>query len=156
MAYNAVDLIDKAIKLAIRKKIIYEKIGKDNWNVPSIKIMSKVLAKEMDKTVKYYETLENAIGKIEFDEIDFYIYDKMSFLIDEFNKEIHVTEIDNIKGYLKFSLDLEKDVKSLFIDIQGRFVKNESDLHTKTYEVLSDIINNKSINIEVLEKILKE
>jgi len=155
MGYNVVDLIDKAIKVSIRKKEIYENIGKEKCNIPCMEIMSKVLVKEIDKTIKYYETLKIEIGKVEFEEIDLYIYDKMSFLIDEFNKRIYMTKINNVKEYLKFSLDLEKDVRSLLIDIQGRFVKNTSDLHTKTYEVLSYMINNKIKNIETLEKTLK-
>ena len=155
MAYNIIDLIDKAIKLAVRRRKIYEKIEKEKCDIPSIEIMSKVLEREIDKTIKYYETLKNEVGIVEFDEIDFYIYDKMSFLIDEFNKKIYFAEINNIKEYLKFSLDLEKDTQSLLIDVQGRFVKNESDLNTKTYKILSKMIKNKDRNIEVLRKVLK-
>lgn len=155
MGYNVIDLINKAIKLAIRRRKIYENIGKDKCDIPSIEIMSKVLEKEIDRTIKYYETLKNEINGVEFDEIDFYIYDKMSFLIDEFNKKIHVTEINNVREYLKFSLDSEKDGQSLLIDLQGRFVKNASDLNTKTYEILSNMIDNNARNIAVLEKILK-
>ena len=82
----------------------------------------------------------------------------MSFLVDEFSKKIYVTKIDdinNIKEYLKFSLDLETDTQSLLIDIRGRFVKNTCDAQTKTYKILSDMINNKDSNIAVLQKILK-
>jgi RNA processing factor Prp31 len=117
--------------------------------------MSKVLAREIDKTINYYEELKKEINQVEFDEIDFYIYDKMSFLIDQYNKRTCVVEISNIKEYLKFSLELEKDGKSLLIDIQGRFVKNRSDLQTKTYEILSNMINNKAVNIAALQEILK-
>ncbi|MBC8060890.1 MAG: hypothetical protein H7Y18_09510 [Clostridiaceae bacterium] len=155
MGYNVIDLIDKAIKVSIRKKEIYKSIGKENCDIPSIQIMSKVISKEIDKTIKYYETLKVEIGDVEFEEIDLYIYDKMSFLIDEFNKRVYVTKINNVKEYLKFSLELEKDVQSLLIDVQGRFVKSTSDLHTKTYEILTFMINNKAQNIATLEKTLK-
>lgn len=155
MGYSIIDLLDKSIKVAIHRKKIYEDIGKEKYDIPSIGIMSKVLAREMDKTINYYEALKNEIKQVEFDEIDFYIYDKMSFLIDEYNKKTCVTEISNIKEYLKFSLDSEKDEKSLLMDVQGRFVKNEIDLKTKTYEILSNMINNKAVNIAVLQKILK-
>ena len=155
MAYNIVDLINKSIKLATRRKKIYEDIGKEKCDIPSIEIMSKVLAKEIDKTITYYEVLKSEIPIVEFDEIDFYIYDKMSFLIDEFNKKLYVAEIHNVKEYLRFSLDLEKDVQTLLIDLQGRFVKNSSDLKTKTYEILSNMIKNKDINIEVLKRLTK-
>lgn len=155
MGYNVTDIINKAINITIRKKTIYESVGQIKCDIPSIEIMSKVLIKQMDRTIKYYEELKNEVSRLSFEEIDFYIYDKISFLIDEFSKRIYETKINNINEYLKFSLDLEKDVKSLFIDIQGRYVKNTSDIHTKTYEILSDMINNKENLITTLEKIIK-
>jgi hypothetical protein len=156
MGYNVIDLIDKAIKGAIRRKELHENIGREKCDIQSIKIMSKVLVKEIDRTIQYYEILKKEIDIVEFEEIDFYVYDKISFLIDEFNKKIYMPPIDNIREYLKFSLHIEKDLKSLLIDVQGRFVKNTSDLNTKTYEILSDMINNKASIIEVLEKILNK
>jgi len=50
--------------------------------------MSTVLIKQMDKTIEYYEKLKKVISGMEFEEIDFVIYDKMSFLIDEFNRKV--------------------------------------------------------------------
>lgn len=155
MGYNIIDLINKAINIAIRKKTIYKSVGQLNHDIPSIEIMSKVLAKEIDKTIKYYEELKSELSGVKFEEIDFYIYDRQSFLIDEFNKKIYTTEINNIKEYLKFSLDLEKDGKSLLIDVQGRFVQNTSDTKTRTYKILSDMIINKDNLISALEKIIK-
>ena len=155
MGYNVIDLINKSIKIANRKKAIYESVGQRKCDIPSIEIMSKVLSKEISKTILYYEELKNELSESKFEEIDFYIYDKMSFLIDEFNKKIYATEINNIKEYLKSALNLEKDGKSLLIDVQGRFVKNTSDIHTKTYKILSDMINNKDNLIMTLEKIIK-
>lgn len=143
MGYNVIDLIDKSINIDIKKKAVYESVGQRKCDIPSIEIMSKVLAKEISKTIKYYEKLKNEVSESEIEEIDFYIYDKMSFLIDGFNKNIYATEINNIKEYLKFSLELEKDGKSLLIDVQGRFVKNANDINTKTYKTLSDMIINK-------------
>jgi hypothetical protein len=155
MGYNVVDLIDKAINIAGRRKNIFENIGEQKSDIPSIKIMSKVLAKEVDKTIQYYETLKKEIGDSELEEIDFGIYDKLSFLINEFNKKIYVFEVNSVREYLKFSIDLQKDTYSLLIDIQGRFVKNTSDMHTKTYMILSDIISNIEGHIATLENTLK-
>ncbi|ERI94207.1 hypothetical protein HMPREF1982_01219 [Clostridiales bacterium oral taxon 876 str. F0540] len=152
MGYNAIDLINKAINITNRKRTIYESLEQRKCNIPAVKIMSKALIKEIDRTIQYYEELKN---EVEPEEIDFYIYDKMSFLIDEFNKKIIVTEINNIKDYLKFSLDLEKRGKSVLIDVQGRFVRNKSDINTKTYKILSDMINNKEKLITTLEKIME-
>ena len=155
MGYNVADIIDKAIKIAIRKKSIYENIGQEKCDIPSIKIISRVLIKQIDKTIEYYEALLKEIDNTEFEEIDFSIYDKMSSLINDYNKRINVVEINNVREYLKFSLGLEKSVYSLQMDIQGRFVKNASDIHTKTYKILADIIDNKAKHIAILEKILE-
>jgi hypothetical protein len=108
----------------------------------------------MDKTIQYYETLKKEIEDKNYEEIDFGIYDKMSFLINEFNENISVPEINNVKSFLEFSLVLQKDTYALFVDIQGRFVKNTSDTHTKTYAILSDIINNKAKFIKMLERFI--
>lgn len=155
MGYNIIDVIDKAINIAKRRKTIFETIGEEKCNIPSMKIISKVLVKEVDKAILYYETLRKEIGNVDFEEIDFATYDKMSFLINEFNKKIYVPEINNVREYLKFSLTLEKDIYSLLIDIQGRLVKNINDVNTKTYKILSHIIHNVDMQIAAIEKTLK-
>jgi hypothetical protein len=158
MGYNVIDLIDKVKKIANRKRTIYESLGQkkcDIYDITSIEIMSRVIAKEMENTVKYYEELKNEVSENKIEEIDFFTYNKMSFLIDEYNKNIFVTDINNIKEYLKLSLDLEKDGKSVLIDVQGRFVQKTSDTQTKTYKVLSYMIINKENLISRLEKSIK-
>lgn len=154
MGYNIIDIINKSINIAVRRKAEYEDIGK-RCNKQSIKIMSVVLVKQLDKSIQYYEKLKKVISGMEFEEIDFVIYDKMSFLIDEFNRKVYKPEINNVRDYLKSFLDLEKDLYSLLVDVQGRFVKNTSDVSTKTYTILSHIINNEASHISTLEKMLK-
>jgi len=156
MGYNIIDLIDKAITITIKRKAIYKNIGDEKSSNPRIKIMSKVFIKEIDETILYYKKLKEEIADKSPEEINFGIYDKMSFLINEFNKKTYITNTTNIKGYLKFSLDLEKDVFSLLIDLQGRFVKTEDDTRTKTYKILSCIIKNKTRQIEMLETVLNK
>ncbi|KJR48824.1 hypothetical protein UF75_0711 [Desulfosporosinus sp. I2] len=154
MGYNVTDIINKAVAIAIKRRTINETIGQENPDNLSIKIISNVLIKELDKTIEYYETLLSKISDVEFEEIDFSIYDKMSSLINDFNKRIDIEiKINNVREYLRFSLELEKSIYSLMMDIQGRFVKNTSDIHSKTYKILSNIIDNKVKHIEMLEKI---
>lgn len=155
MGYNILDIIDKAMNIAIKRKNIYEKLGEEKTNIPSIKVISKVLAKELNNTIEYYVKLKRVIGSIELEEIDFNIYDKMSFLISAFNNKISVPEITNIREYLNFILGLEKDLYSLLIDLQGRFVNNTSDVQTNTYKILSSMIAAKRKQIETLEKFFK-
>ena len=51
MGYNVADIINKAIKIALRRRTIYEKIGQEKYDILSIKIISTVLIKEVDRTV---------------------------------------------------------------------------------------------------------
>lgn len=155
MAYNVIDLINKSIDMEERRKKLYENIGKQQKEHSSIKIMSKVLIKNIDKTIKHYKDLNKELKNIELEEIDFWTYDKISFLINQYNKKEYEVSFDNVGDYIKFSLNLEKDMYSLLIDIQGRFVKDIKDTYTKTYEILSDIISSRAKHIETLEKILK-
>lgn len=83
MGYNVIDVINKAINITIRKRTIYESLEQRKCDIPAVKIMSKVLVKEIDRTIQYYEKLKN---ELEFEEIDFYIYDKISFLMNLIKK----------------------------------------------------------------------
>lgn len=155
MGYNVVDLIDKAIDIAIRRKNILGDIGQEKSDIQAIQIMSKVLSKEIGKTIEYYGTLKKEINNADIEEIDFVIYDKISFLINEFNKRIYVSEINNVREYLEFSIYLLRDTNSLLVDIQGRLIKNIWDINTKTYKILSDLIRNIEGHIDTLEKNLR-
>ena len=152
MGYNVADIIEKAVNIAIKRKALYEDIEQENSDALSIKMISRILIKEVDRTIEYYKALSKEINDTEFEEIDFSIYDKMASLINDFNKRISIAKINNVREYLEYSLGFERSIYSLLMDIQGRFVKNTSDVHTKTYKILSDMINNKIKHIEILEK----
>ena len=152
MGYNIIDIIDKGINIANIRRSTLENIVKEKKDIPSIEVVSKALIKGIDKNIQYYENLKKEVGDTEFEEIDFVTYDKISFLIGEFTKKVCVPEIKNIRDYLKFTLELERDVYSLLVDIQGRFVKSNDDIRTRTYKILSDIIDNKQKRIEILQK----
>lgn len=155
MGYNIIDILNKGIDVSTKRKAIFEAIGQKNCDIPSIKIMSTVLSKQVDRTIKYYKELKKEITPEECDEIDFVIYDKISFLINEFSSRLYVPEIDNIRDFLRFSLNLEKDLYSLLVNIQGRLVKNTNAEQTKTYETLTKAIKNVSSHIETLKDLLK-
>lgn len=156
MGYNIVDILNKAITIISTKREIYESIGRKKCDIPKVQVMSKVLIKQANSTIQRYEELKREIGDNEVEEIDFGVYDKMSFLINEFNRKVYAPEISNVREFLEFSLNLEEDTHSLLIDIQGRFVKKASDIHTKTYKILSDIINSKAEHIFTLKKMLNK
>ena len=152
MGYNVLEVIDKAIDIQNRRKIILKSVLGEDKAIPAIILISKVLCNQIDDIIKYYYELKDEIRDTEYEEIDIITYDKISFLINEFNNIIYNQDIKNGKDYLKFSLNLAKDTYSLFIDIQGRLVKNINDTSTKTYDILSKIINNIKKEIQTIEK----
>ena len=154
MGYNVLDIIDKAINIENRRKTIIKSVVVKDKSIPAIVLISKILCRQIDEIIKYYEDLKAEIRNTGFEEIDIITYDKISFLINEFNTKIYIQDIENGKDYFRFSLNLAKDTYSLFIDIQGRLVKNIDDTRTKTYDILSKIINNIRKQIETIEKII--
>ena len=136
LGYNIIDIIDKAIAIAYKRKELYTEISNQNHQPPAIKILAKVLADNVDKTFLFYENLKKEVDDEEVEKIDFVIYDKISFLINQFNLRIHTTDATTPKEFLKFSLNFEKEILTLFLDIQGRLVKNSSDTVSTTYVIL--------------------
>ncbi|MGK0466673.1 hypothetical protein [Clostridium sp.] len=151
MGYNIIDVIDKAITIPQKRKDLYTQISNQLSQHPVVKILSKVLADNVDKTLFYYKKLKAEIKPNEMDMIDFGIYDKISFLINQFNLRIYVTDAATPKDFLSFSTELEKEILALLLDIQGRLVKTSSDTTSTSYTTLSNMIKLKTKLIENLE-----
>ena len=156
MGYNAIDLLDKSIFIANKRKEIYTKIGEKNTSNTALLLISKVLVKNVEKSIQYYKKLKNEISEDILEDIEFTAYDKISFLINEFNKKLLVPDISDVKELLGFSLEFEKLLYALFIDIQGRLVQKEEDTDSTTYKLLSNIIRRKEKQLESLEKAIKD
>ncbi|SHK77046.1 hypothetical protein SAMN02745163_04431 [Clostridium cavendishii DSM 21758] len=154
MAYDITDIIDKAINIANKRKKIYIKIAETSNN-DCVKVFSNVLVKNVDRNISYYETLKSQVTNNTIEEIGIDIYDKISFLINEFNNRHYTPEINNTKDFLKFSINFEKDIDALFIDIQGRLVKTSNDTDSITYNSLYEIIKAKENLIKSLEQLSK-
>jgi len=156
LGYNAIDLLDKSIFIANKRKEIYTKIGEKNTSNTALLLISKVLVKNVEKSIQYYKKLKNEISEDILEDIEFTAYDKISFLINEFNKKLLVPDISDVKELLGFSLEFEKLLYALFIDIQGRLVQKEEDTDSITYKLLSNIIRRKEKQLESLEKAIKD
>lgn len=155
MAYNVLDLLDKAINIAEKRKKLYnDALFKTSKN-SSIYVLINVLLKNMDRTIEYYEKLKLEAVTVTGEEIDFVIYDKISFLVNEFNHKLFIPENLTTKILLESSLDIEKDILALYIDVQGRFVKNEGDTRTNIYKILSSLILQKQKKVTELEAFIK-
>jgi hypothetical protein len=153
LGYNIIDIIDKAINIANMRKKLYTEISNESHQSHAVKIISKVLADSVDKTFIYYEKLKREVADKEIEIIDFAIYDKISFLIGQFNLRPHITDATTPTEFISFSLDLEKEILALFLDIQGRLIKTAADSNSITYIILSDMIKNKTNLIHDLENL---
>ncbi|WFD09309.1 hypothetical protein [Tepidibacter hydrothermalis] len=157
MAYNTIDLIDKAIDIAKKRKEIYINIANDNYENKRMNIVVNTLVKGLDKNIDCYNRLKKYIAQNEevLENIDFLVYDKILFLVNQFKKRLMNPKISDIKSLLRFSLNLEKEIYALFIAIQGRLVVKEEDAKTNTYRFLSNIIKEKEEYIKNLEVFAK-
>ncbi|MCY6372699.1 hypothetical protein [Clostridium ganghwense] len=156
MGYNVLDVIDKLIMIKQKVKGIYINISYMDIEEQAIKLVATALAQVQEKHIKYYEELRNKIGE-NTEEIDFVIYDKISFLIDEYKNRVDIFEVKpkDIKEILNLAFDFENKNGALIIDIQGRLVKKESDVETKTYRILSEILQKEQSYIKELKSILE-
>lgn len=151
MGYSIIDIIDKSIAITCKRRELYAEISVQNDLPPSVKILSKVLVNNVDKRLLYYGKLKNDVNDEVVEKIDFAIYDKISFLISQFNLRVYSTIATTPKEFLSFSLHLEKEILALFLDIQGRLVSKANDTSSKTYLILSDMIKTKAKLIVDLE-----
>jgi hypothetical protein len=149
MEYKVADIINKTVDIAIRRRTIYENMGQEKSDVLSIKILSKVLIKEVDRTIEYYTALLKELSDLDFED-DFSEYDKMINDLNE--KRVNIEEITKVREYMKLSLELEK---SLLMYTQSGLVKNTNFIHTETSRKLSDYIDIKAKHIAMVEEALK-
>lgn len=155
MAYTVLDLLDKIIYVEEKKKNIcgtgLEKIKDDT----RIYILVKVLMKNLNDSIEFHKELKEEVKKTEMEEIDFIIYDKVSFLIDEFSNKVIAPDNFNIKSIFKCCLDFQNNILSLYIYIQGKIVQREEDVGTSTYKVLNTMIVEKKKEVKELEDFAK-
>ena len=55
---------------------------------------------------------------------------------------------------INFTLDYDKQVLALFVDVQGRLLLKEADTETAVYKLLSTVIKQKRKQIEDLENLV--
>ncbi|NEU03437.1 hypothetical protein [Clostridium senegalense] len=153
MGYNSIDLVDKAIDTSNKILNFYENI-KNNNNISSFNVFVNILKKHEKEKINYYKGLKESMDYESTKEINFFLYDKISSLITQFNNKIssHSCGI-NTKELIECAIEINKDVRALFIDVRGRITKDEDDWETSEYKVLSIIINIQEEYIKKLEQL---
>lgn len=153
--YTILDLIDKAIIIAKKRKIMYKKIASLDSQHVSTTMIANILSKNAEKTIVFYEKLKSEVADGQ-EAIDFVTYDKISFLTNEFKRRFESPNIYDVKNLLEFSLEFEKQVIALFIDIQGRLIHNSYDVEKNAYKTLHSIIQSKQKHINNLQMYIKK
>lgn len=154
MSYNILDVLDKLIFIQKEIRETYKEIKtktKDN----KINILSSVLIKEEERHIEYYKKLKEKFTNELDENIDFDIYDKISFLINQFKERLYYKSPNNVRELLEFALECEEQNKALLIDIQGRLVKNKEDSQTIAYKVLSIIIKEEEKHVKNIKFFIK-
>lgn len=154
MGYNAIDIINKCIYIEENKaKKIMNSIKDDKISL-RLKIIINVFVKDIERIINYYTELKSTMQELDLEEIDIRTYDKISFLLNEYNMRTDWIIAENISAnnYLQAFVELAKDQHSLFVDLQGRLYNNVKNNKSKTYEVLSNMIEYTKNHVSMLEK----
>lgn len=154
MGYTIFDVLDKIIKVETRIKDIYIEVTK-SYQVRRIEIVSRVLAKEKERHIQYYSNLKKESTSELNEDIPFDIYDKISFLINQFNKMILIEKFSSFEELLLYALKYEEMNKALLIDMQGRLLRKKEDNNTLAYKILSEIITERQKHINNINNFIK-
>jgi len=154
MAYNIIDILNKTIDIAEKRKNVYLNINYKGQDTTKFQLVRSVLIKSVEKEIKYYKDLKTDLNNEDLENINFSVYDKISFLMNQFSNKIFCEDIDNIPDLINCAISLHKNIFALYISIQGRLVLTENDSKTFAYKVLSNVLYRKEKTIEELKRLL--
>ncbi|WP_251862525.1 hypothetical protein [Clostridium sp. Marseille-Q2269] len=156
MGYNIIDLIDRSIDTGNNIIKIYIDMNKQYDDTNPFSIFSKIFMKYEKEKISYYNFLKTTLKKEKMKDIDIYTYDKISSLIAQFNNKILIKchKDKTIKEFIEYILDINKDIRALFIDIRGRMIQKNGDGDSYEYEVLTNIIKMEEKYIRDLEQVM--
>lgn len=152
MAYTIVDLLDKIISIEEMAKKMYVDLSDKYKNDISTKTILNILVREEERHISYYKEIKKECVKPE--PIDFHLYDKASFLFNQFKGNIIAPKLENHEELLKFAVDFEKKNVAFLIDIRGRLVTNVEDIDKPMYKILDKVIEEEKKHVENLEQFL--
>lgn len=154
MGYNAIDILDKAILITENKKKMYRKIA-SNSNSPRIQLVADILISHLDKSIYFYKFSIVRLRDKSLEEIPFDVYDTVSSLVNTFGQLISIPDIKEVRDFMKFASLIESKTLALFVDIQGRVLKNREDVNSEVYKILGILIKEKQKNIEDINSFLR-
>lgn len=149
--YDIRDVLRKAIDIAIRRRSMFERLKEDAGDI-RIRMQIGVFEKQVDMDIHYYENIIKNISDSMAEGIDFAVYDKISFLVNQFTRTIVPPKEISQKSLLSYFIEQEKASYALLVDIQGRMVTDKAIAESIAYYVLLDAIEDKTKKIRDLER----
>jgi hypothetical protein len=148
--YDIRDVLRKGIAITEKKKNEYVKLQENSGDI-RLRLLIGVFIRAFEKDIVYYNRLVDNITDSIAEGIDFWVFDKISSLVNQFSRIIMPINITDRKELVAYALEQEKATYALLVDIQGRMVSNDSPASI-AYYVLLEIIDVKRSFIEELEK----
>lgn len=147
--YDIRDILRKAIEIASMKRSAYQKL-QDNSGDIRMRVLIGVFIKAMNSDISYYQRVIENVSDQMATGLDFSTFDKISSLVNQFERLITDIHITDRKELVRYVLEQEKASYALMVDIQGRLVVTET-ASSIAYYVFSELIHNKKHYIEELE-----
>ena len=156
MAYNIIDLIDRSINTSEKILLLYENAIKHENQFDSFCVLVSIFVKYRYKKITYYNSLKETLKSNQLRDIDFSTYDKISSLIYEFNNNLSSNWNSNIKTFIQWIINTNKDGRALLIDIRGRLIERFPKKFELEYDILTNLIHMEEKYILDLENTYKD
>lgn len=152
--YDIRDVLTKGIEIASKKKKLYEHIRDNNGDV-RVRTVANILIDAVNSDIVHYQMMIKNVTDEMAEDIDFGTYDKISSLVNQFSRLMIAPEIRDRRQLLDYSIEVEKALYALLIDIKGRLVTSEIITSSISYYVLLEMIVDKESFIQKLESFKK-
>lgn len=144
--YDIRDVIKKACQLC-DIRLAYLNKARENAGDIRMRMVIGIFVRSIEKEKQYYQKLLATSSEQIEEPIGFDIYDKISFLVNQFSHRLKSSEILDRKAFVKYEIEQEKALYALLVDIQGRIVIDKYSTSTKAYLIMQEIINEKNKKI---------
>ena len=152
--YDIRDVLTKGIEIASKKKKLYEHIRDNNGDV-RVRTVANILIDAVNSDIVHYQMMIKNVTDEMAEDIDFGTYDKISSLVNQFSRLMIAPEIRDRRQLLDYSIEVEKALYALLIDIKGRLVTSDIITSSISYYVLLEMIVDKESFIQKLESFKK-
>lgn len=150
--YTGLDLMEKLVLRAKWRKQIWANLKKQEKDVGK-KILFKMLRDKTNRDITYYEQLTVQMKTQEAEIIDFFIYDKVASLMNQYKARIEsIPQLKTKNEIVSFAIELEEGMIALLLDIQGRLVQKSEAEDTRIYKLLLEMIDQKSKYVDDLKR----